>query len=313
MTARPPPTYLLDAFVAAVRHGTFTAAAEVLGVTQGAVSRRVAELEAMLGAPLFRRVGRAAVPTPAARRLADDLEASLRRLSADLDRAAASGGGRGVLRVASLPTFAERWLLPRLAGFERAHPELRVDVTTRLAPFAFAAEPVDVAIHYGAPHWPDGTVLPLCAERMAPVAAPGLSDRLTPGRPVAAPLLHLESRPTAWADWARQAGVPTEGLSAGRRLDQFSLVVAAAVQGMGAALLPLYLIERELALGRLVALSDAVLQTEAAYHVVLPAGQPSPAARAFADWIRSRVGRGIHERDASVDAQEPVHPLPGNP
>jgi len=308
MTAGPPQTHLLEAFVAAVRHDTFTAAAEVLGVTQGAVSRRIAELEASLGTPLFRRVGRAAVPTPAARRLAGDLEISLRRLRTDLDRAVAMSSGAEILRVASLPTFAERWLLPRLPGFESSHPGLRVDLTTRIGPFSFAADPVDAAIHYGASHWPDGTILPLCTERMIPVSMPGLGPGLSPDRPVGMPLLHLESRPTAWVDWAARAGIPAAGLRSGRRLDQFSLVVAAAVQGLGAALLPLYLIERELADGRLVALSDIVLQTEAAYHVVLPAGQESPAARMFATWIRARVGREVHERDASIHAPDPVPP-----
>ncbi len=306
MTGPAPPVHLLEAFVAAVRHGTFTAAATTLGLSQGAVSRRVAELEAQLGTPLFRRVGRAAVPTPAALRLADDLEATLGRLGADLARASALQGTARAVRVACLPTFAERWLIPRLHDFEARHPDLRVDVLTRSRPFSFAREAFDLAIHYGTPEWPDGNVRPLCAERMAPVAAPGLCPPMVPGRPVTAPLLHLESRPEAWRAWARAAGVPGDGLAAGRRLDQFSLIVAAAVQGLGAALLPLYLIERELSDGRLEALSDTVLQTEAAYHVVLPSGAPDAAARAFADWIRSRIGHEIHERGASNDAHAPM-------
>ena len=305
--ARPslPPVHLLHTLMVAVRLENFTTAALELGVTQSAVSRQMRELEGMLGFTLFRRVGRRVIPTPAARHLAVDVAPDLERLSKTVRRASSAGGKGRVLRVASLPTFADRWLLPRLASFEALHSGVRVDISTRLAPFDLAREAFDVAIHYGSADWPDANVVHLCAERMAPVAAPSFGQS---NMPIRGPLLHLVSRPDAWAEWSRLAGRSHEGTGVGRHLDQFSLIITAAVQGMGAALLPLYLIERELADGRLVALSDVVLETEGAYHVVLPSGQSNPLAASFSHWLRSRVGRPIDEEPASTDATTGIVP-----
>ena len=288
---RTPPVHLLKCLLVVMRVGTFTAAARELGLNQSSVSRQMRDLEHMLDTVLFRRIGRRIVPTDAARRLARALDDNLRRLDATIERFVSAGSDVQILRLACLPTFADRWLLPRLPAFERRYPGVRVDVATRSAPFDFRETSFDVAIHYGLENWPDGTVQHLCAERMAPVAAPTLAG-VDPADQTL-PRLHLLSRPDAWTDWAIAAGRPTAGLQAGRRLDQFSLIVTAALQGFGIALLPLYLIERELAQGQLVALSETSLETEAAYHVVLPSGLHNPIAGNFARWIRGAVGRPI--------------------
>ena len=292
----PPPVAQLETLLAILRAGSFTGAAQALGVTQGAVSRRIADLEEQLGLALFRRAGRRVVPTPAARRLAERTAPDLDRLSGHVAQAAAEGNDTEALRIACLPAFAERWLIPRLHDFERRHPGLCVHLGTRLAPFDFARESFDLAIHYGRTDWPDARLTHLCDERMAPVAAPGLAADLSGRSFQGLPLLHLESRPDAWAMFARQIGLPEDGTQTGRVLDQFALIVAAAVDGMGVALLPLYLIEGELAAGNLVALRDDVLRTEAAYFVALPAGQANPMAASFSIWVRSRIGRPIPSR-----------------
>lgn len=301
MTRPLPPIHLLSAFLAAVQLGSFTAAAEDQGITQSGISRRVAELERLLGITLFRRVGRRVVPTPQARRLATELEGDLARLSEALRRSIASNQDTSILRVSSLPTFAERWLLPRLSIFEAKHKGLRVDLGTRSAPFSFATEPFDLAIHYGKAHWPDANITHLCDEQMIPVATPAIAANLDLSDLDNAVLLHLESRPWAWADWTSHAQLPSDGAWKGRHMDTFSLIIRAALSGMGAALLPRYLIEAELQRGDLVVLSDVLLKTDASYHVVLPSGAANPDAAAFSTWVRAQVGTPIHDSGASID------------
>ncbi|MFW5969982.1 MAG: LysR substrate-binding domain-containing protein [Halofilum sp. (in: g-proteobacteria)] len=287
-----PSLAVLRCFEAAARRESFTLAAEELHLTQSAVSRQVRELEQTLGFPLFRRVGRRVVLNDAGRRFAEQLGTDLERLRQTVYQTIAAGDQRRALRIASLPTFANRWLIPRLERFEAANPDIVVSIGTRLKPFDFHRERFDLAIHFGSEDWPDTRMVHLCDEEVVAVAAPEFVERHGLSEPsdlASAPLLHLDSRPQAWREWFRAAGVTDEPALRGKWFDQFSMIITAAVGALGTGLLPAYLIEEELHSGRLVRISDTVLRTDKAYYVVTPAGVPDDLCRRFIDWIRTEV------------------------
>lgn len=293
-----PSLTALRSFECAARHGSFTLAAEELHLTQSAVSRQVKELELTIGTALFHRIGRRVVLTEAGRGLADELAVELENIRHTLLRAVAAGSVGSSLKVATLPTFATRWLIPRLADFERRHPGIAVNLYTRLEPFDMARERFDLAIHYGGEDWPGCHLEPLCAEVVVPVASPALLPRLgaaTPADLLAAPLLHLDSRPKAWADWFHLAGIEAPPFLPGKRFDQFGMIIAAIQGGLGLGLIPLYLIEAELETGALARLPGPDLVSADAYWIARPQGVDNANARLFGAWMRTQVsgsGRG---------------------
>jgi LysR family transcriptional regulator, glycine cleavage system transcriptional activator len=296
-----PSHAVLRSFECAARQESFTLAAEELHLTQSAISRQVKELEQLIGTDLFRRTGRRVVLTEAGRALAAELATDLENIRQTVLRAIASGARGTSLRVAVLPTFASRWLIPRLPDFSTRHPEVTVNLTTRLKPFDLAVERFDIAIHYGADDWPDTRMQQMFDEEMIAVCAPDFKTRHAipdPGElqnPALLqnlallqdlPLLHLETRPTAWADWFGEQGAEKQ-VFAGQQFDQFSMLIAGALGGLGAALLPKYLIERELASGALITLSSVSLRTENRYFTVTKAGARRPEVENFCAWILS--------------------------
>lgn len=284
-----PDLAALQAFEAAARHGSFTRAAIELDLTQSAVSRQIKDLEAQLGIPLFERVRQRIVLSSAGQRLRPEIEALLAGVAHLTLRAASGRDVTGHLSVATLPTFGSRWLMPRLPGFLAAHPGLQVSVTSRQGAFDLGAEGVDLAIHYGKPAWPGASCSYLCAETVLAVAAPAAMTGET--LPDDLPLLHLDTRPMLWPEWLGAQGMAVGRGFQGHRFDQFSLLIEAALAGMGAALLPSYLIERELRAGDLRPLQGGALTTDAAYWIVIPDARASdPVALAFRDWITAQVG-----------------------
>jgi LysR family glycine cleavage system transcriptional activator len=284
-----PDLAALQAFEAAARHGSFTRAAIELDLTQSAVSRQIKDLEAQLGIPLFERVRQRIVLSSAGQRLRPEIEALLAGVAHLTLRAASGRDVTGHLSVATLPTFGSRWLMPRLPGFLAAHPGLQVSVTSRQGAFDLGAEGVELAIHYGKPAWPGASCSYLCAETVLAVAAPAAMTGET--LPDDLPLLHLDTRPMLWPEWLGAQGMAVGRGFQGHRFDQFSLLIEAALAGMGAALLPSYLIERELRAGDLRPLQGGALTTDAAYWIVIPDARASdPVALAFRDWITAQVG-----------------------
>ncbi|MGY6704396.1 LysR family transcriptional regulator [Roseinatronobacter sp.] len=283
-----PDLAALQAFEAAARHGSFTRAALELNLTQSAVSRQIKDLETQLGIALFERVRQRIVLSTAGQRLRPEIERLLAGLEHLSLRAASGRDVTGHLSIVTLPTFGSRWLIPRLPDFLAAHPGLQVSVTTRQGAFDLTDAGIDLAIHYGKPVWPGASCTYLCAETMLAVAAPAVvtSDTL----PDDLTLLHLETRPMLWPEWLGAQGQPVARGFQGHRFDQISLLIEAALAGIGAALLPSYLIERELQAGDLRALSGGSLQTDTAYWVVIPdASASDPVPLAFRDWINGQV------------------------
>ena len=287
-----PSHAVLRSFECAARHCSFTLAAEELHLTQSAISRQVKELEEMIGTNLFRRVGRRLVLTIAGAQLADEIAVDLDNIHQTIMRAISAGRQGTMLKVAVLPTFASRWLIPRLPEFAALHPEIELSFSTRLEPFDMTRERFDLAVHFGAQDWPDTDMRPLCRESMVPVAAPdfvkahGLHG-LDALRFV--PLLHMETRPLVWRQFFDAVGLEPKTAMAGKYFDQFSMVIAAAVASLGAALLPAYLIEHELAEGQLVRLGEEAITTENSYFLVTPSNRAHQQVGLFCDWMVSAI------------------------
>jgi LysR family glycine cleavage system transcriptional activator len=284
-----PSVTALSAFESAARHLSFSRAAAELHLTQGAVSRQIRQLEEMLGLDLFERVNQRVFLTDAGTTYLQDVRALLAGLTEATQRVMASAGGGGVLNLAVLPTFATRWLMPRLPRFLADHPGVTVNFSVRLEPFSFGEQPLDAAIHHGEPTWPGAVCRHLCDEAVIPVAAPAFVGDRSIGAPddlARVPLLHQSTRPTAWRDWFDANGIDAGPAARGARFDQFGMIAQAAVAGLGVALVPRFLVEDELAAGRLAILFDLPLRSGTAYWYVYPEAKSGSAlVRAFGDWL----------------------------
>lgn len=309
-----PPIGSLVAFECAARHESFSRAAEELHLTQGAISRQIRALEDLVGVGLFDRVRQRVVLSEAGRAYLADVRRTLGDLGEATHRVMGFAGTRGALDLAVLPTFGARWLVPRLPRFLAAHPEVTINLAARIEPFDFAVEPFDAAIHVGQPVWAGGVLEHLMDEEVVPVADPGFSTRLGLTGPTdleRAPLLHQSTRPTAWADWFGAIGHATDAVWRGPRFDQFSMVSEAAACGMGAALVPRFLVEEELANGRLVVLFAMPLATRSAYYVVRPESEGRSALlRAFEAWLVAEA-KGTGGREAIAAAAVSTGPASG--
>ncbi|THH37480.1 LysR family transcriptional regulator [Aliishimia ponticola] len=275
-----PSTAALIAFEAAARHGSATQAAAELNLTQGAVSRQIKALEEQLGVTLMTRQGRALGLTHAGARYAEDVREILTRLGkATLGLRTNPLGG--ALNLSILPAFGMHWLAPRLPDFGRAHPEVTVNLSTRLAPFDFGTQPFDAAIHFGREDWPGAHHMYLAPETVLAVCAPGhmngpLQDHT---------LLHLETRPRGWDRWLRAKSIP-QPKTPGMQFDQFSTMAQAAVHGLGIALLPTFVAEPYLESGTLELAAPDRQDSIGSYYLVWPQGRPETGAlKAFRTWL----------------------------
>lgn len=299
MRRKIPSTAALVAFESAARHQSFTKAAEELALTQSAVCRQIAALEAFLGVELFRRTRRGVLLTEEGlsygRRIAAQLDAVERDTLAVMGQQ-----GSTSLELAVVPTFATQWLLPRLKDFQRRHPEVTVNLTNRTRPFLFADTEFDAALYFGDADWPGTASYFLMRENPVPVCSPELIAPLgaLDARPIAArqiaalPLLQQTTRPYAWRQWFGSLGLQVEGDLRGPRYELFSMLAQAAMHGMGVALIPPLLIQRELAEGRLVVPLEHVYLSDKAYYLIVPERKVESAAlRAFRDWLLDQAQR----------------------
>ena len=279
-----PPLAALRALEALDRLGSATAAAQELALSQSAVSRQLNTLEEHLGTSLLIREKRSLRLTPAARDYAETVRAALGSI-ASASMALRTDPAGGSLSLAILPSFGMRWLVPRLPDFTRRHPEITINLTTRLKPFDFATEPFDAAIHFGG-DLPGTHSLLLMREQVLPVCATTfLTTPVDATRLARLPLLHIQTRPEAWRDWFAVQGV-NPGALPGATFDQFTTIIQGALHGLGVALLPEYLVDRELASGQLMRATDTAPVTLGAYHLVWPRDRPTPASlRKFRDWL----------------------------
>ncbi|WP_293449885.1 LysR substrate-binding domain-containing protein [Planktotalea sp.] len=286
-----PSLASLRALEALDRLGTATAAAEELSLTQSAVSRQLQVLEDQLGASLILRNKRRMLMTDAGKRYASEIRAALSQITRASMQLHVHPGAGG-LSLAILPSFGMRWLVPRLAHFATLHPDVTVNLSTRLNVVAFDTEPFDAAIQYGNGHWPNCQSLLLRYETLIPICSRDLLKNgpvKTASDLSSLPLLHIQTRPNAWNTWLTQNDAPPPKTS-GTQFDQFSTITQAAIHGLGVALLPDFIAEQELAAGRLINAYGGATRSLGAYYLVWPNRDvSSPALALFRDWLATQT------------------------
>jgi DNA-binding transcriptional LysR family regulator len=288
-----PATHTLICFEAAARHESYTRAAQELALTQSAVSRQVAALEELLGQVLFRRTRHGVALTPRGVEYARQVTDRLLALERDTLDAMSTQGRQGAIMLAAVPTFATRWLIPRLPALQALHPDVVVHIETRTRPFLFADTAFDAALYTGTPeqvaNWAGTRAVLLMTEDVLPVCAPTLLGRrkqLSPEALAQLPLLQQSTRPYGWRQWFEAMGVAAPQALSGPRYELFSMTTEAAMQGMGVALVPRLFIAAELARGDLVVACDQPLRGERGYYLVLPEQrEAAPAVLQFRDWL----------------------------
>ena len=294
---RLPPLNALRAFETAARHMNFTRAAEELSVTPGAVSQQIQNLEDYVGAALFKRTAKGLLLTDAAQTALPALREAFDRLQDAAELLTASVDGRRVT-VSAAPSFAAKWLVPRLGRFEAAHPEVDVWLSAGMELVDFNSGEVDIAIRYGSGRYGGLEVTRLMSETVIPVASPALLET----RPLATledlsahTLLH-DGSPDAdescpdWTMWLTARGVRQIDGARGPRFNQSSLVIEAAMNGRGVALAKRALAQADLDAGRLIAPLDIATAVDFAYYVVHPKPKGRlPQVKAFVGWLKQEA------------------------
>jgi DNA-binding transcriptional LysR family regulator len=197
--------------------------------------------------------------------------------------------GANVIELAVVPTFGTQWLLPRLKDFQHKHPEVTVNLTNRTRPFLFADTDFDAAIYFGDADWSGTESHRLMGENPMPVCSPtllGKKTSLSPGEIAELPLLQQTTRPYAWRQWFNSQNLNIPRDMTGPRYELFSMLAQAAMHDMGIALIPPFLIQRELAEKRLVIANAQALSSIKAYYLMIPERKiESASLKAFRDWL----------------------------
>jgi LysR family glycine cleavage system transcriptional activator len=271
-----PPLSALRAFEAVARHVSFTRAAAELNVTPGAVSQQIRSLEQTLGEILFLRTRRSVALTEAATRMLPDIQAGFEALQR-ATRGRKTIPGEGTLTISVAPSFASKWLLPRLPDFSDRHPEIDLRISATVALADFRRDNVDLAIRLGRGDYPELHAEPLFAEAVAPLCSPDLlnskgrlrrPDDLKRYRLLHDTSIPGESEQGAWERWLKLAGATQVAAQRGTRFSLAELALQAAIDGAGVVMGRMVLAQRDLAAGRLVKPFKAVLPLDVSYFLV---------------------------------------------
>ena len=287
----------LVVFEAAGRLKSFTGAALEMKLSQAAISYSIRRLEADLGTKLFRRAHRRVELTEAGSRFHADVTLGLShiRVSAEELR---NRGQSGHVTLAASTSFASFWMLPRLQTFREDLPSIDLRIQTADHDLALEIEGIPLGIRGGAPEeWPDLESRKIADEIIFPVASPKYllnnpNIRSSADAVATCRLIHLEepSRPAVtWGEWLRSAGVANPKLTGGLRINDYVLVIQAAMEGQGVALGWRHLVERALRSGLLIEVGSQQMRTGKDFHVVWPRNIPlSPAAVSVRDWLAAQ-------------------------
>lgn len=309
---RLPPLGALRAFEAASRHLSFKLAAAELHVTPAAISQQIKALESYLGVSLFRRLTRALELTPQGLAMLPKLREGFECLAAAVETSRRDD--EGVLTVTAPPSFAARWLLPRLPRFSQMHPEVKLRLASGSAAVdrrgeakmlgGFAPDPREadcsLAIRYGLGNYPGFAVEAIFAPNWLPVCSPNLPTAAKPLNQPADLLRHVlihdetiedEERQPSWQEWLAGAGVSGVDATRGLRFSNAVLAVEAALAGQGVALALMPLVAADVEAGRLIVPFAYSMPSPYAYYMVIHrslAGRPAVAA--FRNWLLAEAG-----------------------
>lgn len=292
MSKRIPPLNSLKAFEAAARHLSFTKAADELFVTQAAVSHQIKALEDYLSMKLFIRRNRTLLLTEEGQAYFLELKDIFKNLQEATERLLARGN-KGAITVATPPSFASQWLVPRINRFSQAFPDIDVRIKAVDADEGFLSDDVDVAIYYGRGRWSGVQAYKLHNEYFTPLCSPMLFQGSKPLSSLADlrhhVLLHDSSR-SAWKNWLKEVGVVGVNVNQGPVFSHSMLVLQAAALGQGIALGNTIFARPELDAGRLVAPFDERVESREAFYLVCDEAQGELGKiAAFRGWILAQV------------------------
>jgi LysR family glycine cleavage system transcriptional activator len=309
MAERLPPLIAVRYFEAAARHLSFTKAAQELHVTHSAISHQIKSLEEWFGMPLFRRLNRSIVLTEAGQAYVRPVREALEKLG-EASRALRAREQSGTLTVSVIPSFAAKFLVPRLGSFRRAHPDIDVRISASERLVDFAREDVDVAVRYGRGTWPGLRIDRLVRENLFAVCSPkllrGPTPLRTPADLVNHTLMHDSDWPESmWERWLAAAGVKIDQPKSRLSFNYSNLMIQAAIDGLGIALAQEALVRDDLATGRLVKPFDVDMPSEYAYYVVAPeATAERPKVAAFRNWLLTEACGNAARAEADMRRAE---------
>lgn len=310
-------------FEAAAKHCSYTHASQTLFMSQSAVSRQIQQLEDFLGIALFSRTRHGVELTHAGHQYYQSIKPYLLGLEqSTLDMISHKGLG-GTLKLGVVPTFATRWLLPKLHRFNQRHPEITVHLETSTKPFLFNDNIFDAAIYAGTKqqieHWPGTQTHFLMPEDVVPVCSPRLIQKhfpeakmvdrfcydLSPEQIKQLPLLQQTTRYGIWQEWFQMHQINHPKPHDGQRHELFSMLAVAAHHGMGMALIPEMLIENELNSSELVIVSNHKLAGVRAYYLVHSSQESTLIIRKFVDWIQQELSKNNQfSNESSLNLKE---------
>lgn len=290
-----PSLSTLTAFEVVYRLQSISGAAHELALTQSAVSKKIHALEAYFRQPLFERHAGGLRRTTAAELLWNRLTPCLDELEGVMTEVLAARHGGGVLNLAVAPTFAAKWLMPRLPKLYEASPELSVNLTIELERVEFSGSGIDAGIVFGRPDWPQCEHHLIAGETQVVVCSPDFIKRH--GRPkrfadlAGFTLLHSTSRQHAWPQWFEKHDMAVSGVLPGPRFELFSMVAEASKAGLGIALLPEMFVTEEIRRRALVRLFPAEAQADGAYYLIYPKRKATmPGLISFRQWLLAEAG-----------------------
>lgn len=286
---RLPNLVALRAFEAAARHQNFSRAAEEIFVTHGAVSHQVRALEKELGVALFTRHGKRLAITPQGARFAQAVRNAL------LDMAVATQALREETRqkrltVSAIPSFAARWLAPRLGKFIEQNPDTELILQSSVQLHDLVLDGIDVGIRFGQGHYPGLTVEKLMGDFYYPVASPGYNRGRLPATPRQLKPAQLLRSDEPWRPWFQAAGLQLTEPRGGVRFQDLSLLIRSAMDGDGIALVRHVVVAQEIASGDLVRLFDVAVKSPWDYYLACPPDAlHKPQVQAFRNWLLKEI------------------------
>ena len=297
MRRKIPSSASLQAFDAAARHGNFARAAEELSLTEGAISRQIARLEALLNCKLFDRMGSRVKLNPAGARYGHHVRETLDRLERDMQYIMGMPEGSKSLDIAALPTFSSRWLIPRLSSFNSLFPDITLNIAARTDPFILSGSGFDAVIHFDHSAWAGMRSQFLFKENLVPVCNPRLLTNYDVNRQLnELPRIHRRQNPDAWHHYARESGICLDNPAQGIRYDLHEMAIAAAISGHGVALVPRMYVEDELSSGVLVSPWPSSDYLSKKFCLIKPAesGINESTLESFERWLLAEMNNTVN-------------------
>lgn len=299
MPKRLPPLNALKAFESAARHLSFTKAADELFVTQAAVSHQIKSLEGYLSTKLFHRKNRSLLLTEEGQAYFQDLRDIFSQMQEATDRLL-SMGAKGAITIATPPSFASQWLVPKIYKFSAAHSDIDVRIKAVDLDDGFLDDSVDIAVYYGTGTWQGLHITKLLPEYLTPMCAPSLLARAKPLQSLSDlsqhTLLHDNTR-SAWKDWLKAFSVKGVNVNQGPIFSHTNLVLQAAATGQGIALSDTVLAKPDIDSGRIICPFSEKIESKVSYYLVCKGSQADKSKIAvFREWMLSQA-----EQDNYVD------------